>query len=273
MTTILLTGGPHHGETLTQPGAPEYLTAPGDGEQYRRDEFDKTTDMWTYVHVKPIRTAQEVSDEFARPGQSEQDQAAVDATVIRLLRENIDAIRQHQGAGDIARQLRRIRARIERAVDNAQPDEYCGPCQGPAITTELAEDGTVTLILDDTQVCGGDVYRTPASPDGVCSECRTSWDEAELRAWAIATARDEWVRPSAAARLLRTWGYEITEPKLGMWITRDRQEKEAGRVRRAPYDPILQVGIDDDGKPLYRLGDFLDRADTLREIEERRRTA
>jgi hypothetical protein len=226
-----------------------------------------------------------------------------DRRMIAFLRRNIAAITQDEAAGQLARDIHRLRQRIEAAIDNRDPDVYYGPCQADAVET-VETDGLVTTTLLPGVKCGADLIGELDANFVQCRECSTVWRTDELHGWLTEKTRDAWARPVVIVDALRGRGETLTLERLMNWIARDKAEAEAGRHRRVPYPPILPVGVedvtdgdgrpvmtpllDDDGKPkhdeagrpitvqatkpVYRLGDVLDRIEALAAIEEARRS-
>lgn len=231
---------------------------------------------------------------------------AEDGTARRLvafLRRNVPAIAQDEAAGQLAHDIHRLRTRVETAIDNRDPDVYYGPCQADAVeTTEV--DGTVTTTLLPGVKCGADLIGELDADYVQCRDCRSIWRTDDLQDQLTKATRDAWARPAVIVDALRGRGERITLERLMNWIARDKAEQESRRRRRVPYPPILPVGVeeqfDGDGrpimtpllddagqpkhdeagrpilvqatKPVYRLGDVLDRIEALAAIEESRRT-
>lgn len=240
---------------------------------------------------------------LAGPPPPPTSQSGTDARILGFLTRNIDAIAQDEAAGQLAHDIGRLRARIETAIDNRDPDIYYGPCQADAVET-IEVDGVVTSRLLPGVKCGADLIGELDAELVQCPDCRTIWRTDELQDRLVKATRDAWARPAVIVDALRGRGETITLERLMNWITRDKAEAEAGRRRRVPYPPILPVGIEDvtdgdgrpvmtpllgeDGqpkhdeagrpilvqatKPVYRLGDVLDRIEALRAIEEARRS-
>jgi hypothetical protein len=228
----------------------------------------------------------------------------VDRALVAFLRGQIDAIAQDEAAGQLAHDIHRLRTRIETAIDNRDPDVYYGPCQADAVeTTEV--DGVVTGRLLPGVKCGADLIGELGAELVQCPDCRSIWRTDELQDRNAKATRDAWARPAVIVDALRGRGETLTLERLMNWISRDKAEADAGRHRRVPYPPILPVGVeeqfDGDGrpvmtpllndagepkhdeagrpilvqatKPVYRLGDVLDRIEALGAIEEARRSA
>lgn len=225
-----------------------------------------------------------------------------DRRMIAFMRRNLDAIRQDEAAGQLARDIRRLRTRIEAAIDNRDPDVYYGPCQADAVET-TEQDGVVITTLLPGVKCGADLIGELDARAVTCPDCGTVWDTDELQDWLTEKSRDAWARPSVIVAALRARGEDITIEKLKNWIARDKAEHDAGRTRWVPYPPILALGVeprldgdgrpvmtpllDDQGepkrdeagrpilidatRPVYRLGDVLARIEALAAIDKQRR--
>lgn len=178
----------------------------------------------------------------------------------RWLWRHLPDIRLDEEAGRIHTELTRAARRVEKAVDNRDPDMYLGPCDAPDITTPDGQTITVGI-------CGTDMYAHLGDPTVTCHACGAEYDVAERRDWLLEAVRDVWARPGLIASALSTLEMPLTAAVLNNWISRDRRRHE-----RCPLGGecgcILQVGIDSDelsadgrplGKPLYRVGAVIDR--------------
>lgn len=226
----------------------------------------------------------------------------VDAAMVAWLQQHAADIRRHPEAPTIAKKLHQLANRTERVIDNRDPGVFFGRCEAEAVTTTEV-DGRVTVTVHPGQQCGADLIGRDGDEWVTCPACGTQWPTAEVEEWLRAAAREVWLRPRDIVDALRARGEKITLEKLRNWIARDKAEHDAGRVRRVPYPPILQVGsdpavdaagrpimqplldehgdpvVDEDGrpvevqatKPLYRVGDVLGRLEALAELDDQRR--
>jgi hypothetical protein len=196
-----------------------------------------------------------------------------------------ETIRQYEAVAALIRDLERVRRWVETAIDRRDPDVYVGPCDAPDVevsldgdvvrlaTEEVVDEKTgelVTVVSD--RICGVDLYANLGDLEVECPACRYTYQVADRKAWLLEAVRDVWARPALIASALTTHGMELNAARLDQWISRDKK-----RHKRCLEDDgcgcILQVGIDSDdvdadgrpvGKPLYRIGDVLDRLEALR---------
>lgn len=237
------------------------------------------------------------------PDKAPVGQREIDARMLGFLARNIDTIRQDEAGPQIARTIRRLRERVEAAIDNRQPDVYYGPCQADVVET-IENYGVVTTRLLPGVKCGADLIGELDAAAVTCPDCGSIWDTADLQDWLTEKSRDAWARLSVIVDALRAQGENITLERAKMWVARDKAEAEEGRRRRVSYPPIRPVGVeprldgegrpvmepllgedgqprhDEDGRPimveatrpLFRLGDILGRIEALAAIDEARRT-
>ena len=141
-------------------------------------------------------------------------------------------------------------------------------------TEQVLDEETGELVtVVARRICRTDLYARAGDTEVECSECGGRYQVAERNAWLLDAVRDVWARPALIASALSAWpsqNIELTPGRLDQWISRDKR-----RHRRCPVGEdcscILQVGIDSAidaagvsvGKPLYRIGDVLDRLDAI----------
>jgi len=187
-------------------------------------------------------------------------------------------IQQRADAGQWITQLRQLVHDIERAVDSSEPDIYLGPCDASAVDVK---DITGTVVAE-VSICGTDMYARIGDKTVTCTKCQQVYNLADRRAWLLEAVRDVWARHSLIATALAGLDVEVTFARLNNWIARDKATYESGRailsdgVWRNPRTGlrlILQVSTEEDGRPMYRLGDVLDRMDEMRDMLSRSRRA
>jgi hypothetical protein len=96
----------------------------------------------------------------------------------------------------------------------------------------------------NTGVCGHVVYARDGSDIGKC-RCGATYDKATARTKLLDDARHETYPAATISRLLAANGLTVPVGTIRQW-------KNRGHLAHAGYSP--------DGRPLYRLGDVLDRA-------------
>lgn len=200
-----------------------------------------------------------------------QQRPDADRYAIGWLRANLAELAQCEEAAGWLRQLSRVRGVAERAVDRRSPDVYGGPCDAPDVKTWLGADGVIGVAAD--AVCGTDLWANLGDDTVTCEACGAVHPMSGRKEWLLEQVRDVWARPAVIARALTSLDVEVSPARLDKWISRDRAEFEAGRRRKVAYPPILAVDVDQAGKPMYRIGDVMDRVDALRATREQKETA
>jgi hypothetical protein len=169
----------------------------------------------------------------AGPARARYSIERIDRALVRFLARNVDRIRQDSDAAAIARSIHRLATRVERVIDNHQPDMYCGPCDGPVADTAVV-DGTVQITIREGEECGADLFAQIGDRWVTCTVCGKRHPTTELQRWLLDQARNEWMRPRAIVDVLRARGEDITLDRLKNWISRDKAEADAARRRRVP---------------------------------------
>ena len=190
-------------------------------------------------------------------------QLAAAPPLVRLLGAT-RALRRHPSAVECVDELSRFARSVERVVDNREADLFAGPCDAPDVKLhgEVITPG----------ICGVDLYARLGDRWVVCSACGARYSYAARREWLLDAVREVWARPALIARALAAWDLDLTQARLDQWISRDRRRHRACWPG-AECGHIVQVGLDSDevdeegrplGRPLYRVGDVLDRVDAMR---------
>lgn len=110
--------------------------------------------------------------------------------------------------------------RARRAVDRAPDLLYAGPCDG----------------------CGEALYTRPGRPTVTCRTCELDYDSAARRDWLLRSLDDYLANSQQAARLVGYLGITVPDSTIRWYAMKQR---------------ILAHGLDQDGRPLYRLGDIV----------------
>lgn len=185
-----------------------------------------------------------------------------DVRVAAWLLRNITAIRLDEAAGEIHDSITGGRLDIERAIDRQDPDIYAGRCDATDVRTDL--DGQLIRAVLGT--CGADLYARLGDEQVKCGACGQLYDLATRKQYLAERVDDEWARPHVIANALTSLDEPVRPDTLRKWIERDAELVERGR--QAPYPLILQVGVDDGGHALYRVGDVRARIAAMRERRE-----
>lgn len=189
--------------------------------------------------------------------------------------------RDDAGAAIVADVLSAAR-RVEVMVDRREPEVYVGPCQAPDVRTWTDEDGTVHVAFDvDEQtgrerlsagVCGTHMFAQLGDRVVRCPACGTEYLIAARREWMLEQVRDVWARPAVIAAALAALDLDLTQNRLDQWISRDKR-RHRSCWPGTPCGHIVPVALDSDeldakgrpvGRPMYRVGDVLDRVEALR---------
>lgn len=144
----------------------------------------------------------------------------------------VDGLTLHDIGLEAVDEITSAVASCRRVIDRRPDRWYAGPC---------VTDG-----------CGADLYATRREGSVKCRQCEAMYDVAERREWLLAEAEDRLAPASEIARAVSWLG---AEP-----LTGDRVRKWAERGQ------LVVKSHDGKGRPLYRIGDAIDRlaADTRR---------
>jgi hypothetical protein len=164
-----------------------------------------------------------------------------DQRIVAFLLRNIDAIRQDQAAGDIHHALTRLATRVERAVDNHQPDLFVGPCNASAVTTTGDDSQTIRLAAS---VCGADLMARLGDIQVHCPKCGATYRVADRREEMLAAVRGIWATASVIANGLTGLDVPLTPSMV-------RQMAFRKEIFRMPNP-------DPDAPPYYLVGDVTD---------------
>ena len=166
-----------------------------------------------------------------------------------LLLLNLDAIRTDEAAAAIHDELTSHAESVEHAVDRHDPDIYAGRCDGPDVRVTVA-DGVLSPVAG---ICGLEMFARFGDEKVKCRACGAVYDVADRKERMLAQIDDVWARAHDIANALTSLAEPVKPETLRQWIARDKER--AGKGRPQPYPVVRQVGIDDDGHALYRVGD------------------
>lgn len=173
---------------------------------------------------------------------------------------NIRDVLAHEQVADLYHAMWRFTQQADLATDAQPGNVFGGRCTAMTVTVSGQ-----TITVNPSATCGGDVWAKPEASEGYCVRCGTVYDMAESRRRMTDALRDQWRTPPVIASALSALGHEISLERLENWIARDKATHKAGRLRRDGLALILQVGIDDDRRPLYVVGDVLARLEAKTE--------
>lgn len=133
---------------------------------------------------------------------------------------------------------------------------YLGPCGADRLRASIVGDQWESELV----VCDGDVYGRPGAATGRCRACGTDYEQEPLR-----EKLDDMVRQRAYRASDLKDAYGLNPATVRKWAEREL---------------ITACDRDDQGRPLYRLGDVLDvaasetaRREAARSKRERRKAA
>lgn len=186
-------------------------------------------------------------------------------------------LRRHLLAAEIVDDILDCARRVTAAVDLRDPDMYMGPCEATSVGYKLSDAGDELITVETT--CGVHMYGQLGDPVVQCPACGTRYRVATRKRWLLGEAREVWARPADIARALAALDLDLTQARLNDWITRDRQRHARRCWPGQECGHILQRGLDSDavdedgrplGRPVYRVGDVIDRVERLRAEREAR---
>jgi hypothetical protein len=137
---------------------------------------------------------------------------------------------EHGGpyAASVFAEIRDCASRMRSLVDGPQAGRYAGPC------STQTPDGTM---------CGQDVIARAGAAYGTCKACGSRYDVDEQQAWMREEIEGYLARPVKIAGILLRLGSPIGYSTIASYAAKGQ---------------LISHGIDDKGKPLYRIGDVID---------------
>lgn len=178
----------------------------------------------------------------------DQWQRVIDATTLaRILLGLLDSIRYDEAADQIYDEILWCQREAMRAIDRQAPDVFLGRCE--ALVVEVKGDAVIAPVE-----CGADLMAHSGAGEVKCQRCGAVFDVLTL-VQHLPELDDAWARPHIIAGALSTIDDDLPASTLRTWIERDERAAKLPIHKQPPYPLILQKGIDDDRKPLYRVGD------------------
>lgn len=141
------------------------------------------------------------------------------------------------------------------------PTLFAGKCDAPDVRVDFTDGATLTPRVS---TCGADLYAHEGDDDVRCQTCGHTYRLEQRRALILEKMNDQWCRAQLIADSLTTNDEPINASTLRTWIERDAKLTVHGRAT-VGRPLILQVGIDDDGQPLYLVSDVRARIAWSRE--------
>lgn len=170
------------------------------------------------------------------------------AGLLGWLLTSIDSIRMDEAATQIHDEITYAHRQALRIIDRPDPEVYAGRCDGSDV--RVAADGD--KLHPQVGECGADLYARLGDKAVSCQACGAVYDLVERKRELLDRVDDEWARPHVIANALTSLDEPITPDTLRKWIERRH---------------IKQVGIDDFGKAVYRVGDVRARIALLRDVK------
>lgn len=161
------------------------------------------------------------------------------ADLSRWLLCRLETIRCHVAGGECVDEVRRLRGRVMRTIDNPPDRAFIGPCS--------AGDP------DSDHVCPTHLYAVVGMPHATCPTCDTTHDVATRREHMLREAEDTLVTASEAAAALAAW--TSTDDDRAHKRLVDRIRRWADRERLETRGHVDVLGRQ---RTLHRLGDILD---------------
>lgn len=117
--------------------------------------------------------------------------------------------------------------RMRSLVNGREPGRYAGPCNS---------------VDAEGKTCGRDVEARPGSNTGTCQACGARYDVDEQQAWMRSEIEDYLARPIEISGILLRLGFPIGYSTIAAYAAQGK---------------IAAHGSDENGKPLFRIGDVM----------------
>lgn len=173
-----------------------------------------------------------------------------------LLIDCIDSIRVDVAAHQLHDEITSLSRRIDSAVVGRRAaDQFLGSCDLADVRVDFDNAGNLRPRLG---TCGADLYAREGDREVECSMCGAVYDVTQRKKELAEKVDDQWARPHVIANGLTSLEEPVRPETLRKWI-------ERGHVK--------QVGMDDDGHALYRVGDVRVRIALARQRQADRASA
>lgn len=149
------------------------------------------------------------------------------ARAATFLLTQLEWIRHHPEAARFVDELSAAAATLRRCVDSPATPAYAGPCW------EEIDDGR----------CDFELYAAEGAASVRCGGCGTTHDLAARRRWLLAEAQDALATAATIAAGLSSLDMPVTSSMIRNYADRGR---------------IVAHGSDQQGRPMYRVGDVVD---------------
>lgn len=152
------------------------------------------------------------------------------AAAARWLAGHVGWLRMQPEAGAAFDELHHAAHVVTVLVDSPPPRWYAGPCWADLPAGR----------------CGTELYPPQGVSTVQCPDCGTRHDADQRRVWLLGEARDVLAHAGLIASAMAALGHQVTAAQIRGYAHRGR---------------LLDRGVDDQGRPLYRVGDVADLLD------------
>lgn len=180
-------------------------------------------------------------------------------TRLRWLAQHVDDLRHIPEAAAILTAAQTLRDDCRRMVDNLGK-RWAGPCTARVVKRQLeihVDGETITAAvgpeLSEPRECGADLRTRPGAKTITCPDCGAMYDPIERAQWIIGKSADHHAGTRFIANALTDAGWPVRENTIAQWARRGK---------------LYAWRDDEQGRPLYRVGDVLDLVKAARVAAE-----
>lgn len=145
----------------------------------------------------------------------------------RFLAEHLEWFRHQPEVPEFLDDVRAAIRVVARITNRREPGRYAGPCSAEV----------------DGKECGQDVEARAGSDMGKCRACGAEYDVDEQQAWMRGEIEGWLARPVEIAGVLLRLGFKVGYSTIAAYAAKGQ---------------LVARGSDEDGRPLYRIGDVMD---------------
>jgi hypothetical protein len=188
-----------------------------------------------------------------------------DQWVAMFLLRTAESIRFNIDGPEIAGDVQFLIDALQKARDRRAPECFAGRCDAPDVRVDIVAG---TTISPHVAACGAEMFYRFEDTEVKCPACGAVYDVVERKAFLVESMAEEWARPKVIANSLSSLDLGVTAATIDLWVHRAKARREKNK----PLEPgdFFQLGIDDDGKPLYRVGDVIVRVEIARQTAKLR---
>lgn len=147
----------------------------------------------------------------------------------RLLLARIEELRHHSEASTMHSRIVEAVVNARTAIDRRPDRVYVGTCGND----------------EGREACTAELYVEAGEAYVICPACRRHWDVEDRRRILLAAVEDRLAHASLLAAAVTHLGQPIKADTIRKWAN--------GKRKR-----LTRAGVNEDGRPLYRVGDVLD---------------